>query len=91
MPGHPVHGVQGEIRGLLKLFKMPTSSRARGVNATQMSTGDPTSQTKLAATCTNTPLCLPHICEHVFTDIHYTLCSDTFGSHCILEGRNSQS
>lgn len=61
MSGHPVDGEQGEIRGLLKLFKMPTSSGARGVNTTQMSAGDPTSQTKLAATCTNTPPCLPHI------------------------------
>lgn len=50
MTGHPVEGVQEEIRGLLKLFKMPNLSGPRGVNATQMSTGDPTSQTKLAAT-----------------------------------------
>lgn len=69
MFGHPEHGELGEIRGLLKLCKMPTSSRARGVNATQMSTGGPTSQTKLAATCTNTSLRLPHICEHIFTGI----------------------
>lgn len=40
---------------------MPTSSGAQGVNTTQMSAGDPKSQTKLAVICTNTPLCLPHI------------------------------
>ena len=49
---------------------MPTSSWARGVNTTQMSAGDPTSQTKLAATCTNTPPRLPPYCVRVFKDIH---------------------
>lgn len=77
MPGHAGEGEQGEIRGTLKLFKMPTSSGARGVNTTQMSAGDPTSQTKLAATCTNTPLCLPCIvCASLKT---YILNSDTSG------------
>lgn len=74
MPGHPVNGEQGEIRGLLKLFKMPTSSRARGVNTTQMSAGDPTSQTKLAATCTNMSVSLKP----------YTPYSDTVGFITIL-------
>ncbi len=82
MPGHPVDGEQGEIRGPLKLFKMPTSSRARGVNTTQMSAGDPTSQTKLAATCTNTPPRPPHIvCTSLKT---YILSSDTSGWIAIL-------
>lgn len=73
MPGHPVNGEQQEIRGLLKLFKMPTSSGARGVNTIQMSARDPKSQTKLASTCTNTPLCLCLLSHALYTLTHPVL------------------
>lgn len=61
---------RGEIRGPLKLFKMPTSSRARGVNTTQMSAGDPKSQPKLAVICTNTPPCLAPYCVCILKDLY---------------------
>lgn len=48
-------------RDRLRLFKMPTSSTARGVNTTQMPAGDPRSQPKLPVICTNTRPWPPHI------------------------------
>lgn len=75
---------RGEIRGPLKLFKMPTSSRARGVNTTQMSAGDPKSQPKLAVICTNTPPCLAPYCVCILKDLYSPrMRSDCFSS----EGR----
>lgn len=57
---------------------MPAQSGPRGVNTTQMSARDPRSQTKLAATCTNTPLCPIFVCASLMT---CTLRSD-IGVHC---------